>query len=370
VPANPHRSPEGNHSPERPDSSQEVRTSSPLRVVRDLASPSQSNVQQNVQTMNELARLSLSPEGRKTIDALAENRQLPTSKAKLDINTYFRNTFVSIMEKKGIFDFSSNEPLPFDRNAPIHQVREYYGEEAAIALIVSHGKVTEKKSEQAAYREDIPETFKEYDNKATRVMDSLFEVKSDSERFGRFKGSIDPGKDSSITFIDAARERDPKALFLGEVAGELWLYVLSKIKSGKDDADMAVNMDVSQLSKYPKKLSGKRINNTETRARMRLLLKGKVHKAGTIAIAKDSGGIWALDDNSTIKTSFTQEEAQNLAWGILGTPIGYATAFLPKQYKHVFGDIENTRIELKFGYNSSDAIDIDEMHFYFDEKRA
>jgi hypothetical protein len=39
--------------------------------------------------------------------------------------------------------------------------------------------------------------------------------------------------------------------------------------------------------------------------------------------------------------------------------MGYASAFLPKQYNHVFGDIERTQLRIKLDYNSSDIVDIE-----------
>jgi hypothetical protein len=373
MPSSPNRSPERNRPPEQPASSQEVKPSSSLIVARDLtSSPSQSEVQQNVRTMNELAQLSMSPEGRKTIDALAGNRQLPTSKAKLDINTYFRNTFVSIMEQKGISHFSPDKPLPFDRNTPIDTVSsissKHRSRKVAIGFIVAVGMTTDKKSELVVYREDISKIFKEYRKGAICIGGSEFNVWARSSEW-KFAGRIDPTENGGIIIMNAERTKDSKALFLGEVLGEMWLHVLSKIQSGKDDTGKQINIDVSQLSKYPKKLSRKSIDNPETQTKMRLLLKGKVREPGTIEIAKDSQGVWSLIKTSYDKESlFTQEEAQDIAWGTLGTPNGYATAFLPKEYQHIFGDVEHTRIELKIKRNSSGTIDIDEMNFYFDEK--
>jgi hypothetical protein len=200
------------------------------------------------------------------------------------------------------------------------------------------------------------------------ITDSLFEVKSSYDGF-TFTGRIDLGEDSSITIKDVKREKDSQALFLDEALGEMWQYVLSKIASGKDDMGTTINIDASRLSKYPKKLHIERIENPETRARVRQLLQGKMQKPGIIAITRNSEGIWKLDSDSSTKPSFTHEEAQNLAVGALATPLGYASAFLPKQYKHVFGDIERAQLKIRLAYNSSDIVDIEEMTVHFDDKR-
>ncbi len=289
------------------------------------------------------------------------------TKAKVDIDTFFRDTFVSLMEEKGA-SLSPDEPLPFDRHTPIHEIAEPFGKDVATAFLVSCGKAIEKKSEQVTYREGASQKFKEYDNKVTLIVDSLFEVKSSSDDF-TFTGRIDLGKDSHITIIDVKREKDSQALFLGEALGEMWQYALSKIEAGKDDMGTTINIDASTLSKFPQELHPTRIENPETKARVRQLLQGKMQRPGIIEIARNSQGIWALDSNSSIKPSFNHEEIQNLAVGVLATPLGYASAFLPKQYEHVFGDIERTQLKIKLAYNSSDIIDIEEITFHFDHKR-
>ncbi|GHO93448.1 hypothetical protein KSF_034960 [Reticulibacter mediterranei] len=287
------------------------------------------------------------------------------AKAKVDVDAFFKDTFVSLMEKQGI-SIPPDELLPFDRHTPIHEIAEPFGKDFAISFIISCGKAIDKKCEQATYRKDASQKFKGYDNKVTLISDSLFEVKSSSDDF-TFTGRIDPGEDSSITIIDVKREKGSQALFLGEALGELWQYVLSKIASGKDDMGTTINIDASNLSKYPKKLHRTRIENPETKARIRQLLQGKMQKPGIIAITRNSEGVWTLGSSSSIKPPFNHEEIQNLAVGVLATPHGYASAFLPKQYKHVFGDIERTQLQIKLAYNSSDIVDIEAISFHFDK---
>jgi hypothetical protein len=289
------------------------------------------------------------------------------TKAKVDIDTFFKDTFISLMEKQGV-SLSPDEQLPFDRHTPIHEIAEPFGKDVAITFLVSCGKAIDKKSEQVTYREGASQKFKDYDNKVTLITDSLFEVRSSFDDF-TFTGRIDPGEDSSITIVDVKREKNSQALFLGEALGELWQYVLSKIESGKDDMGATININASNLSKYPKKLHRTRIENTETKARVRQLLQGKMQRPGIIAITRNSEGIWTLDSSSSIKPPFNHEEIQNLAVGVLATPHGYASAFLPRQYNHVFGDIERTQLKIRLAYNSSGIVDIEEMTFHFDNKR-
>jgi len=345
----------------------EVKTSS--AIIREKYLTNTAKAPKSAQIMNELAALSISPDGRKEIQRIIENQQASTDKAKMDIDAYFRDTFVSIMEEKGVLDFSSNEPLPFGRHAPVRDVRKTYGKKAATALIVADGKAIDKKSEHVVYREEIPEIFKSYSTTAIYVKDRLFNASVYSDKLGHFDFQIDPTKDGGIKISSAERKKEPQALFLAEVSGELWKHVLLKVKSGEDDAKRKIQIDSSQLSKYPRKLSYVLINNSETRDRISVLLKGKVQKTGIIEIAKNSEGIWVLDNNSAAKSSFKQEDVQNLAWGILGTPNGYVAPFLSREYKHEFGATEHTRIGLKIDYDSFfGKIEIDEMTFHFDEK--
>src|SRR5690348_8359021 len=90
------------------------------------------------------------------------------TKVKVDIDTFFRDTFISLMEKQGI-SIPPDELLPFDRHTPIHEIAEPFGKDFAIAFIVSCGKAIDKKCEQATYRRDASQKFKGYDNKVTLI---------------------------------------------------------------------------------------------------------------------------------------------------------------------------------------------------------
>ena len=350
---------------------------------RDLTIISKPGRTQSAQTMNELAALTLSPQGRNQIQEMIDSQHAKSSsqetsdlsftpkktkenveqqpkseKAKVGTSEDFYSKCASILEKKAITlssDFQTylaDFQVFFGRSMEVDDVMDQWGQEVTRAFGVARGMIKEEKSEQVKYSEAFHKTFsKEYFTEATWVSGSRFRVNSYSDKFGNCESVINLAE-GSIDVNDCVVKKKPGALHLSQFAGEQWLYVLSKIKDGEDDNGTKIYIDPSKSSKYIfRELSHSMITNAEFKSTIRqLVLRGR--RKGAIDITKDTPQ--GTEDFLIVE----------------GTPSGSAAPFLPREYNHVFGDIECSNIKLDLDGDSSSSVNIDKIRFRYDPKKV
>ncbi len=337
-------------------------------VERDFNAGSNSGEIQSEQVINNLAALSISPEGRKEIQQIIDRQssgeqQCNPDKAKIGTNEKFYEKCVSLLKGKKISvppDFYAT----LDHHMEVNQVREKWGAEFANVFAYVRGWIVEEKAKQlVSNKESIHRKFKLYHTNAKWQNDCRFEVKSSLGQENTCEVIVDLAE-QSINVLSSKRERASDVLHLSDHLGELWQDVLSKVKQGK--FKNAINIDISKVDDFlVKKLIRSNITNTETKSTVILLLKEELQellkkrslKEGTVEITRDS------------------KRGMEKLVGIVGTPNGYAAAFLPHCYDFISGYGEVTKIEVKFNDLPRDVaidkvthsdIQIDEINFYFD----
>jgi hypothetical protein len=341
---------------------------SKFRVERDSNTRSNSGKTRSEQVINNLAALSINPEGRKEIQQIIDRQpsggqQCDLGKTNVETNEEFYEKCISVLKRKGL-----SVPLDLqailDRHMEVNQVREKWGAEFANVFAYVRGWIVEEKAKQLVpNNETIHQKFKPYHTNAKWQKDYQFYVKSSLSPENTCEVIVDLAEES-INVLSSKRKKASDALQLSDHLGEIWQYLLSKIR--KDEFKNTINMDISKVDEcLLKKLTRSNITNIETKNTVILLLKEELQallrkrplKEGSVEIARGSN-----------------REMEKLV-GIIGTPNGYAAAFLPRCYDFIFGYEKVTKIEAKFNNLPRDvAIDkikhsdihIDEINFYFD----
>src|SRR2546423_8990773 len=89
----------------------------------------------------------------------------PTRQTEVDIDKYFKDQFISLLDSVSASDL----PSSFNRHFPIKEVKSIYGDEKALAYAEARGLALRKKAEQTPW-EDTTKAFNDrYDVKVDRL---------------------------------------------------------------------------------------------------------------------------------------------------------------------------------------------------------